>query len=204
MVQRSAIIIGALYLPLSDIASYGITIQLITVIVGLAGIYTATYQPKIVQFRVNQNDTGIKDLYLKGQVVFLLTFIICGSGLLFFGQWAMEIIGSQTDLMPRSLILASICIYFLETNHSIAGSILLSKNEVPFFKASLISGGISVLLLILLFNLTNMNLWMMILAPGIAQGIYQNWKWPLVVIKELDITRRDLSRAVTGMIHFKV
>ena len=42
MVQRSAIIIGSLYLSLEEIASYGITMQLIGVIAGLAGIYTIT------------------------------------------------------------------------------------------------------------------------------------------------------------------
>jgi hypothetical protein len=31
----------------------------------------------------------------------------------------------------------------------------------------------------------------MILAPGIAQICYQNWKWPLVVIKELHIKPKD-------------
>ena len=30
-----------------------------------------------------------------------------------------------------------------------------------------------------------MGLWGMILAPGIAQLAYQNWRWPSMVIREL-------------------
>jgi hypothetical protein len=30
-----------------------------------------------------------------------------------------------------------------------------------------------------------LELWGMILAPGLAQLVYQNWKWPSVIIKEL-------------------
>jgi len=196
MVQRSAIIIGALYLPLEDIASYGITLQLIGVIAGLAGIYTATYQPKIAQMRVEDNNPGIKEIYLKGQFILLFTYIAGGLGLLLFGEWGIKLIGSQTQIMPRILIFVAVIISLLESNHSIAGSILLSKNEVPFFKAALLSGGTTLLLLLLFFQFTNLSLWAMIASPGLAQGAYQNWKWPIVVYKELEIKQSDVAKSI--------
>lgn len=203
MVQRSAIVIGSLYLPLKEIASYGITMQLIYVIAGLAGIYTATYQPKIAQLRVEQNDFVIKELYLKGEIVLMLTYIMGGMALLILGEWAIKFIGSQTQLMPKLLLFISIIVSFLESNHSIAGTILLSKNEVPFFKASLFSGGATVLLMLLFFQFLNFKLLAMIVAPGIVQGVYQNWKWPLEVINELEINKGDVSKAIKKMKIFK-
>lgn len=150
MVNRSAIIIGSFYLTLGQIASYGITMQLIGVISTLASIYTVTYQPKIVQLRVEQNLHDIKTLYLKGEL--MLTFIIGGFGLLFFGSWAIHRIGSKTLLMPFILTAIAIVASFLEMNHSIAGNILLTKNEVPFYKASLLSGSFVILLFKLIPN----------------------------------------------------
>jgi O-antigen/teichoic acid export membrane protein len=202
MVSRSAIIIGSLNLTLGEIASYGITIQLIGVISGLAGIYTATYQPKISQLRVRQNIQAIKELYLNGQAVLLFTFLTGGLALLFLGEPALKIIGSQTRLMPQLLVLLTLIISFLEKNHSIAGSILLSKNEVPFFKAALFSGGVTVALLLLFFRFTNLGLLAMIIAPGIAQGVYQNWKWPLVVFRELRITQGDIRKMIHRIRNF--
>jgi O-antigen/teichoic acid export membrane protein len=195
MVQRSAIIIGSLYLSLKEIASYGITMQLIGVITGLAGIYIATYQPRIMQYRVENNDTGIKRLYLNGQIIIFLTYIIGGIILLFFGEWAINSIGSQTHLIPQLLFLVAIMISFLENNHSVAGTILLSKNEVPFFKASLIAGGVTIVLLFILFQFAKMDLWPMILAPGIAH-LYNNWKWPYEVFKQLNISIKDVSKSI--------
>ena len=192
MVTRSAMFIGSLYLTLEQIASYGITMQLIGVISTLAGIYTATYQPKIVQFRVEQNREAIKNLYLKGELVLFFTFVAGGIGLLFIGPWGLHLIGSKTQLLPFSIMVLAVVVGFLETNHATAGNILLTKNEVPFFKASLLSGGFTVILLFFFFNFTHLTLWAMILAPGIAQGIYQNWKWPLEVKKELAITIDDM------------
>jgi O-antigen/teichoic acid export membrane protein len=193
LVQKSSTIIGSLFLTLSEIASYNITITLIGVIAGLAGIYTGTYQPKIAQLRVENNNDKIKELYLRGQVVLLLTYFAGGVVLTFFGEWALQLIGSKTQLMPPLIIAVATLISFLESNHGIAGNILLSKNEVPFFKAALLSGAGSVLLLFLFFNLTKMQLWAMVLAPGTAQFVYQNWKWPLEVHRELGIKRKDLS-----------
>jgi len=181
---RSAIVIGSLYLPLSDIASYGITMQLIGVIASLGGIYIATYMPKIAQLRVAKNNDEIRLLYLKGQLILVLTFIVGGLGLLFTGPWALNLIGSKTQLLSGTLIAIALLVSFLENNHMLAGGILLSKNEVPFFKASLLSGAGAVLLLILFFQLTKPEVWIMIVAPGLASLVYQNWKWPYEVYKE--------------------
>jgi len=195
MVQRSAIIIGSLYLTLKEIATYGITMQLIAVVAGLAGIYTATYQPKIAQLRVGKNNPAIKELYLKGLIVLLLTYISGGMGLFITGEWILNYIGSQTQLMPSILLLLAIVISFLENNHAIAGGILLTNNEVPFFKASLVAGVTTMLLLIIMIYFAHMRIWAMVLAPGIAQ-LYNNWKWPYEVFNQLNISYIDIEKTI--------
>jgi O-antigen/teichoic acid export membrane protein len=191
-VTRSAIIIGSLYLPLGEIASYGITIQIISILASVAAVYFSTYQPKIVQYRVQNDNAAIKHLYLRGCFLQFFTYITGGLGLLFLGNWALQVIGSQTPLLSISFIVLALFIYFLETNHSIAGQFLLTKNEVPFFKAALTAGGITLILLFLFFKHTDLGVFGMILAPGIAQACYQNWKWPAVVINELKIKKKDI------------
>lgn len=197
VIQRSSLIIGSLYLSLDQIGSYGITTQLISVIAMLAVIYPMTFQPKIAQLRIVNDTKDIKRLYLKGQFILLFTFLICGLVLIISGDWAIHLIRSKTELLPTTTILVALIIAFLENNHAVAGNILLSKNEVPFFKASLFSGALTITLLFLFFHFTNLNIWAMILAPGIAQGIYQNWKWPYEVMKDIQITRKDLHNIIT-------
>jgi O-antigen/teichoic acid export membrane protein len=187
LVTRSAIIIGSLYLSLDTIASYGITMQIIAIIGGLATVYFLSYQPKVAQYRTQNNIHEIKRIYLKTCLILFVTFIFCGAILLGFGDWALTLIGSQTPLLPKFLIAIALFIVLLEMNHATAGGFLLTKNEVPFFKASLISGGATVVLLFAFLNYTQMGVWALILAPGIAQAFYQNWKWPMVVMKELNV-----------------
>jgi O-antigen/teichoic acid export membrane protein len=194
LVSRSAIIIGSLFLQLDTIASYGITIQIVGIINGIAMVFFGTYQPKIVQYRVQNNTEAIKNLYISGFYFLFFTYLFGGLALLFFGNWALNILDSKTLLLNKTLITVVLIISFLENNHALAGGILLTKNEVPFFKASILSGIFTIILLVLLLKIFNIGVLGMIIAPGIAQLCYQNWKWPKEVIKELRITMIDFSK----------
>jgi O-antigen/teichoic acid export membrane protein len=198
LVQRSSILIGSLFLPLSDIATFGITIQIVTVISGISLVYFSTYQPRISHLFVTRQNEEIRSIYISSQAILLITYLIAGSCLIILGEQAAEAIGSRTFLMSGIMTLVFLFISMLETNHSLAGSILLSKNEVPFFKASLFAGALTISLLLILLISTNLNMWALIIAPGLA-NVYNNWKWPSEVYKLLRIREVNISNTLKGM-----
>jgi O-antigen/teichoic acid export membrane protein len=204
MIQTSPIIIGPLYLSLEEIATYGITMQFINVIGTLAGIYTLTFGPKISQLRVKQNNNSIKEYYLKGQLVLFVTYIVGGLGLLLFGKWGINLIGSKTQLMPLFLITLALFLNFEQSNRSIAAGILLTKNEVPFYKAYFISGIVIVIGLFACLTFLEMGLLTLLLVPLVVDIAYQAWKWPLEVKKELQIERKDFYSAINSFRKFKL
>ncbi|MDR2406695.1 MAG: hypothetical protein LBE13_01065 [Bacteroidales bacterium] len=191
-VIRSAIIIGPLYLSLDIMASYGITVQIISLISNVSFVYFLTYQPKIVQYRT-QNETGkIISSYLKSCVFMLCTFILGGTVLLLGGDWILKIVGSQTMLLSDICIVVILLFSLLNANHSIAGNTILTKNEVPFFNAFMFAGVIAVTLLLIFLEYTNLGIWSMILASGIA-NLYNNWKWPYEMWTQLHISTEYLQ-----------
>ncbi|MDD3406046.1 MAG: O-unit flippase-like protein [Paludibacteraceae bacterium] len=188
LVLQSATIIGSLFLSLEDVASYGITLQVVNVIASLSGVYYFSYVPKISQLRVENNKAAIKQIYLKSVGLMFATFAVCGVALIFGGNWGLSVLKSQTMLLGNSMMIVMLIIACLEKNHAIAGGFLVSKNEVPYFKAALISGGLTVILLLIFIKYAQWGLWGMIVAPGLVQLAYQNWKWPTMVIKDLKST----------------
>jgi hypothetical protein len=76
---------------------------------------------------------------------------------------------------------------FIENNIIMASNIILSKNDVPFYKASLISGFVIVLFLFLSFQCTQFGILSMVIVPLVVDILYQGWKWPLEVAKDFDI-----------------
>lgn len=203
IIERASIIVGSLYLSLDEIASYSITVQIISVMGSLAVIYTSTYLPKMAQLRVSNEINQIKDIYIKGELVLLLTYIIGGLSLIFLGDWLLHLIGSQTSLISLNLMIIAIVVSALEKNHSLAGAVLVTKNEVPFFKASIFAALLTMILLILLFQMTKSGIWVMIAAPGLAQIFYQNWKWPYEVVKDLGICLNDVMISLSKPLFIK-
>lgn len=197
-IQKSAMIIGALYLSLEDIASYGITMQLIAVLSSLSGIYLSTFIPKIVHLRVLNNVKEIKKIYLKGEVILVASYIIGGFFLLILGPFVLEIVGSKTLLLSTPLLLLALFLSLVETNLSNAGNILLTKNDVPFFKASLVSGLFVILGLFLSLKYFQFGIYAMFLTPLIVDFAYQAWKWPYEVVKDLEFRFTDLIKSNNG------
>jgi O-antigen/teichoic acid export membrane protein len=186
LVLQSSVLVGSAYLELSELASYGITIQIINVIASLSWVYFNSYIPKIARLRVNEDLLTIRKIYMKSILAMFFTYFAGAVVLIITGQRLLDVLGSQTSLLSAGMILALIIISMLEKNHAMAGSILLLRNEVPFFKAAIISGICTVLLLFLFTGTFSLGIWGMIIAPGIVQLVYQNWKWPLVLHNELN------------------
>ncbi|GEN66736.1 O-unit flippase-like protein [Chryseobacterium rhizosphaerae] len=190
MVTKSSLIIGSFYLALTDIASYGVTIQLVSVISGLSSIYILTYIPKIVDSRVKNNIEFIRNIYKRGILFMVLTYLICGCIIVIVGPYILDLLHSKTQLILSSLIVLLLISSLIETNVSMAGAVLVTKNHVPFFKASMISGVAIVLGLLAYFNFLGNNVLGMIVVPLVVTLIYQGWKWPFEVIKDLQILQK--------------
>jgi O-antigen/teichoic acid export membrane protein len=193
LIQRSAVFIGSLYLPLSEIASYGITRQIFDILSSLAPIFVTTYIPLISQFRVEGKDESIKKICIRGAMIYTLTFLAGSALVYFFGNHGLKLIGSGTMLLNGSVMFIMIVVTFLEMNHSTAGNILLTKNVVPFFIPSLISGIATAAIMIIMLQWTSLGLYSLVLAPLLVDISYQSWKWPLEVVRDLKIRFSDLG-----------
>ena len=191
LLSKASVLVASVYLSFEIIGSFGATKQIIDLIAALGGIWFATFYPKITSHRVNNGSNHLKRMYIKGKLTLFFTFIICGAGLVIFGAGALTLIKSQTELLPPIMITVLLIVGFLESNHGMSAQMLLTKNEVPFAKAAILSGSAAICLLCAGFHFTSLGVWTVILAPGIAQVVYQNWKWPLEVIKDLKITTKD-------------
>ena len=189
IINKSSMFIGSLFVSLELMASYGITLQLLVVIGMLAGIVTRVYMPKVFQWRVEGQIDLIRNTFYTSSIVMLAIFVVSAIAIVLCGDWMLSILKSNTMLLPTKLLIFIFIQYYLEYNHANAAQYLLSRNEVPFFKASLISA-VGVLILLGFFVVwLNMGILGMILAPTLIQAAYQNWKWPLEVVKELRVKK---------------
>lgn len=185
LVNRSSVLLGSAFLSLEHIACFSITFQVVEVIAKCSTVYFQANTPRIAKFRASKNIGELKKLFNTSIISMLVVYILFGSMFLLFGNYAMQLIKSETQFLPLALSSTLILFSLLEHNHSISAGFIAADNRIPFFIPSILSGVLTVILLWFFLSVCKLGLWGVLLAPGIAQLAYQNWKWPSVVIKEL-------------------
>lgn len=193
-VNQSAIFFGTHYLSLAELGSYSITHKIILFLAICGAVVYQTYVPQLAKYRVEKNISGLRRKYTYSVLSLVTIMTTGGLALIFFGMRVFRLIGSQTELLPATLMATMLVIQFLEQNHVIAAGFIMADNKIPFFIPSLVSGAATIILLYLFVGVADMGVWGMILAPGIAQLAYQNWKWPSVVIKEFVANETETQR----------
>ena len=185
LVNKSSVLIGSAFLTLEEVACYGITLQVMDILARCATVFYQSYLPKLAQCRTENNLAGLRRYYLLCTGSLIAVYTAGGVAWVFLGNWALDLIHSQTHFLPTAMLCVMLFISLLEHNHAQSAGFIMADNRIPFFIPSLASGAATVVLLWLFLSPLQMGVWGLILAPGIAQLAYQNWKWPSVVIKEL-------------------
>ena len=146
--------------------------------------YTA-YTPRLAQCRASNDIIQLRTYYIRCTLTYTVIFALGGCLWIGVGDWVLNVINSQTSFLPTPLLVLALIVAFLEHNHAQSAGFIMADNRIPFFIPSLVSGAATVFLLWMFLCPFSMGLIALILAPGLAQLAYQNWKWPSVVIKEL-------------------
>jgi O-antigen/teichoic acid export membrane protein len=197
--NRMLAIIGALYVPLSVMASYGITKQITDVTITLSTAWFFTYYPKLTGEQIKNGVTEVKRIYIKARIVAILIFFAAMLFVPLAGEHILRYIGSSTDLLPDLLIILLFVASLLESLTSISTSVLLSRNEVPHYIAQSLTAVVAVLFIVLAMNYVHAGVATLIIVPMAVQLAYQHWKWTSLLFRELGVTFRDYLNGVVSL-----
>lgn len=185
LAQRSNLLFISMFLSLESVASYGLTLNLINILAGISPLYLRSHLPEIFKDRIENNVPEIRRIFGESILVNYVVYLTGAILLLTLGPYCLELFHSKTQILPTNIIGIMLIIQFLETNHSMAASLLTTRNEVPFLKASLVSGLTIAIFTLLSLRYTNWGITGVIILSGAVQLSYNNWKWPLMVCREL-------------------
>lgn len=187
LINKIGLLISGLYLNLNEIASYGLMEQIFGVVVSISSNFFNTNQSMFSFYRVQNDKINLLKLFSKSIFIFYFLFFSGTFFIITTSTFLLKIIGSNILLpIPVILILYSI-VLLLEQNHSLFATFISTKNTIPFVKPSIISGILIVIGNLIWFQFIDKNIIGLIIVPGLIQLMYNNWKWPIEVLKEFDI-----------------
>ena len=186
LIWRANVLIAASLLGLSEAASYGLAIQLFFMLNTVASVPLSISLPKINALRAQSKHQEVYSGFSM-LLVLSLSMYLAGSVLIFsVGDYLLAFINSPTRL-PESLVLGSmILVFFLEINHGSCANFIATGNKTPFAAAAIITG---VTIVVASISLTPfLGVWGLVIAQGVVQLSYNNWKWPLEVARILRVS----------------
>ena len=188
-ITKFSMFLAGLYLSKSEIASYGLMMQLVVnMLSGVASTFFATFQPRFAALRVEGDQQGFVRLFSFSMIIFYTIFVLGAIILLFFGNTILEHIQSNAFLPNKLILFLYIIVVLLESNNSHFATAIISNNNIPFVKPALLSGiGIAIGSFITL-KYTSWGILGLVLVQGFCQSAYNNWRWPLVILREFKIS----------------
>jgi len=200
LVVSANTLICSAFLNLRLTASYGLSLSLIAMLTYVSSTFAQIKFPIINQLRAAGEMNQIVEVWIQRIRLSLLCYMIGALFLLLVGNRALELIGSKTMLLPTGQLALALLIFGLEMHHSLYAGLVISENQNPFVAPSLISGGATVVLSLIMTP--RFGIWGMLLAQGITQACFNNW-WPVYrAIRGLGLSWSDYwRRYVRSPIH---
>lgn len=193
-ILRFSMFIAGFYLTMTEVASYGLMVQLVGIILGISQTFFSTILPQISSYRVKGNVVMIIKRYALSLNVYLLLFILGSLFLLFVVPWLLEAIGSQVCLPSMLIVICYLIVNLLEGNHSIASSCIAAGNTIPFVASAIVTGIFICLGDILVLQFASWGILGLVLVQGSCQLVYNNWRWPLWICKDLQVSYPNLIK----------
>lgn len=182
--QGSLLLISA-FLPLSVTAQYGLSMQLISVIISISIIPFNTFLPQLSSYQIQRKFLELRKKYISVTLLIFITYLIGSLLIIFVGNSVLDLIESHTRILETNLLILLIIYNFIITNHQRATSFISLSNYQPFVNSYLYSSFISLTLSLIGF-LLGMDIIGFILINLITQSVYNGWKWPLLAWKKIN------------------
>jgi len=193
VITQSTTMICAAFIGLEATASYGLCLQLILVIQGVSQIFFNANIPMMTNTKIIGFIEKSKRELSLAIAIYWSVFIFSLIALVTIGLPLIGLIRSNTPL-PVVMVLFMGCYLFLEGNHSLFATYISFSNSVPFVKAAIISALIIVFGSLVVALFTDFGIYGLMVVQAIVQLCYNNWKWPSVVFKNLNMNVFSMMR----------
>ncbi len=187
-------VVCSLTLSLSETGAFSVLLQFATAVYNLSSVFTRSYLPMYQSSFAEGNTSSQVSIVGRGMVVYYGMYAAATLGVILVAFPLLPFIKPSIDPSVSLYLLLSLYL-FLWNQHSLFCSFIISTNRIPYVGAYVASAVAGVALSYAFAGSFGLGAAGVILGQMIAQLAYNNWKWPLFVMRELGTT---LPQAMLG------
>lgn len=177
---QATVLISGAYLTLYETGIYSVSMQIINVLLGVAGGMFTAYIPALQFCYVTKNVEKARELYQRAIGCFYFISIFGVIGFLLIGVPIIQLIRHDfvIDRFDFALLAFSM---LLMNRHRWAACLISTWNTLPYTFAFILFGVLSVLGTYIGLAFFHLGIIGLIGIPLIIESLYNNWKWVVVV-----------------------
>ncbi|MBI3875560.1 MAG: hypothetical protein HY300_06290, partial [Verrucomicrobia bacterium] len=160
-------------------ARYGLSLQIMALMQGMAAVWTQVKWPLLSQQRARGDLAAMRRLFQPRLWLQLATFIGMAVVAIPVAPHFVKFIAASKEVLPVSWLALLALNALLDMHLSTWGTLITTENRVPVLWPMLVSTAASLTLMLSLINSTALGLGALVLAPLAVGCLFNYWRWPL-------------------------
>lgn len=180
LVPHANTILCTTWLGLAATAEYGFTMQIVTILQGMASVWVQVKWPIIGQLLTKHEFPTLQKLFRQRLLLQLGSFALMSVATVLLAPPVLSLLHISKTMLPTSWLIV-LLIFGLLDMHAISWVTLISLgNRLPFIWYTTTSYAIGIVVAYLLLVNTSLGVGALVLSPLLVQSAYNFWRWPAV------------------------
>jgi O-antigen/teichoic acid export membrane protein len=173
---------------LASNAQYGLSVQLMGIVSGMAVVWTSTKWPVIGQYQARRDQPLVQRTLWPRYWIQNLTFLLLASTVIFGVPFLLRTFGSGKQILPAIWMAVLACGSFMDLQFTTWTTLISTQNKLPFIWPTVATNVLSLALSLALVHFTSLGLAALVLGPLLAASLFNYWCWPIVACRGMETT----------------
>jgi Na+-driven multidrug efflux pump len=169
-------------------AKYGLSVQLMSIVSGMAMVWTFTKWPIIGQHQSRREQIPVQRILWPRIWLQSLTFLFLAAGVVFCIPFLLRCLGSNKEMLPIGWLLALTLGAFLDLQFTTCTTLISTENRLPFLWPTVATNVLSLSLTLALVHFTSLGMGALVLGPLLAGSLFNYWYWPFYAARRMGTT----------------
>lgn len=180
-------LLSSAFLGLAETATYSVMLQLASALYNISSAYLRSCFPMFQSAYVSGDRETQRTALERGVSCYFVMYAV-GTVAVVLAVLPILVLIRDNFVCDRLLFMGIATYYFLLNQHSLFCNIIVSMNEIPYFKAYLVSTVAGISLSSVFCGVFSMGPWGLVLGQALPQLLYNNWRWPKYVLDRIGLT----------------
>ena len=159
-------------------ASFGLSLQILNIISGMAAVWLQVKWPAIGQLIARRNLEKLRQLLWPRIWLQLATYVCLAVAAISLGPALIRFVGSDKEMLPLAWMILLTVNGLLETHCTLWNTFISMWNQLPMLWPSLAANAVGLALNAVFVHLDGAQPGFLVLGPLFACSIFNYWFWP--------------------------